>query len=159
MQEMQETLLWSLCQEDALEKETETHSSILAWRITWTEEPGGIQCTGLQRVGHDWSDMAHMCIVRHILFQAKHWAHSLLAAELLARLCQITKPVFPVAFTSKPAFSVAFTSFTLSIKQRENKVILGRTSLYVWDADVLPVLLRNLNFCGLFKMQIFKRRI
>ena len=37
-----------------LEKEMATHSSILAWRIPWTEEPGGLQSTGLQRVGHDW---------------------------------------------------------------------------------------------------------
>ena len=35
-----------------------THSSILAWRIPWTEEPGGLQSTGSQRVGHDWSDLA-----------------------------------------------------------------------------------------------------
>ena len=39
--------------EDPLEKETATHSSILAWRILWTEEPGGLQCMGLQRLGHD----------------------------------------------------------------------------------------------------------
>ena len=37
-----------------LEEGTATHSSILAWRIPWTEEPGGLQSTGLQRVGHDW---------------------------------------------------------------------------------------------------------
>ena len=37
-----------------------THSSILDWRIPWTEEPGGLQSIGLQRVGHDWSDLAHM---------------------------------------------------------------------------------------------------
>ena len=37
----------------ALEKETATHSSILAWRIPWTEEPGGLQSMGLRRVGHD----------------------------------------------------------------------------------------------------------
>ena len=37
-----------------------THSSILAWRIPWTEEPGGPQSIGLQRVGHDWSDLVHM---------------------------------------------------------------------------------------------------
>ena len=40
--------------EDSLEKATATHSSILAWRIPWTEEPGGLQSMGLQRVGHDW---------------------------------------------------------------------------------------------------------
>ena len=40
-------------QEDPLEKGMATHSSILAWRIPWTEEPGGLQSKGLQRVGHD----------------------------------------------------------------------------------------------------------
>ena len=42
-----------LGQEDALEKEMATHSSILAWKIPWTEEPGGLQSMGLQRVRHD----------------------------------------------------------------------------------------------------------
>ena len=41
--------------EDPLEKETAIHSSILAWRIPWTEEPGRLQSTGSQRVGHDWA--------------------------------------------------------------------------------------------------------
>ena len=50
---MQETLVRSLGREDPLEKEMATHSSILAWRIPWTEEPSGLQSTGLQRVGHD----------------------------------------------------------------------------------------------------------
>ena len=50
---MQETWVQSLGQEDPLEKETATHSSILAWRIQWTEEPGGLQSMGSQRVGHD----------------------------------------------------------------------------------------------------------
>ena len=43
----------SLGQEDPLGKGKATHSSILAWRIPWTEEPGGLQSTGLQKVGHD----------------------------------------------------------------------------------------------------------
>ena len=43
----------SLGQEDLLEEEMATHSSILAWKIPWTEEPGGPQSTGSQRVGHD----------------------------------------------------------------------------------------------------------
>ena len=50
---MQETWVRSLGQEDPLEKEVATHSSILAWRIPWTEESGGLQSTGSQRVGHD----------------------------------------------------------------------------------------------------------
>ena len=50
---MQETWVQSLGQEDPLEKKMATHSSILAWRIPCTEEPGGLQSMGLQRVGHD----------------------------------------------------------------------------------------------------------
>ena len=43
-----------------LKKGMATHSSILAWRIPWTEVPGGLQSMGLQRVGHDWSNLARM---------------------------------------------------------------------------------------------------
>ena len=49
----QETRAPSLGQQDPLEKEMTTHSSILAWRILWTEKPGGLQSTGSQRVGHN----------------------------------------------------------------------------------------------------------
>ena len=50
---MWETGVQSLGQEDPLEKEMATHSSILAWKIPWTEEPGRLQSMGSQRVGHD----------------------------------------------------------------------------------------------------------
>ena len=50
---VQETWVRSLGWEDPLEKEMATHSSILAWKISWTEEPGGLQSMGSQRVGHD----------------------------------------------------------------------------------------------------------
>ena len=50
---MQETRVPSLGQEDPLEKGLATGSTILAWRIPWTEEPGGLQSRGSQRVGHD----------------------------------------------------------------------------------------------------------
>ena len=52
---MQETWVQSLGREDPLEKEMVTHSSILAWRIPWTEKPGRLQSMGLQRVRHDWA--------------------------------------------------------------------------------------------------------
>ena len=52
MQEMQETRVLSLGQEDPLEEEMATHLTILAGMIPWTEEPGGLQCTGSQRVRH-----------------------------------------------------------------------------------------------------------
>ena len=50
---MQETQVRFLGWEDPLQEGTATHSSILAWRTAWTEEPGGLQSTGSQRVGHD----------------------------------------------------------------------------------------------------------
>ena len=58
MQEMQETGIWSLGQEDTLEKEMATHSSILAWEIPWTEEPGGLQSMGCKE--SDTTEHTHM---------------------------------------------------------------------------------------------------
>ena len=62
---MKETWIQSLGREDRLEKEMTTHSSTLAWRISRTEEPGGLQSMGPQRVGHDWMtlslEMAQFC--------------------------------------------------------------------------------------------------
>ena len=52
---MQETRVWSLSQEDSLEKGMAIYSSIFAWRIPWRWEPGGLQSMGLQRVGHNWA--------------------------------------------------------------------------------------------------------
>ena len=52
---MQETHIWSLVQEDPQEEEMATHSSIFAWKISWTEEPGGLQSVGSQRVKHYWA--------------------------------------------------------------------------------------------------------
>jgi len=53
---MQETQVRLLGHEDPLEEGLATHSSVLAWRIPWTEEPGGLQSTGSPRVGDDLSD-------------------------------------------------------------------------------------------------------
>ena len=57
---MWETWVQSLGREDPLEKETATHSSILAWRIPWTEEPGRLQPMGSQRVRHDWATLPYL---------------------------------------------------------------------------------------------------
>ena len=54
MQETQEMWVSSLDQEDPLEKKMAIHSNILTWKIPWTEESGGLQSMGLQKVGHDW---------------------------------------------------------------------------------------------------------
>ena len=58
--QMQEMWVWYLGQEDTLKQLMATHSSILAWRMPWAEELGGLQSRGSQRVGHDWSDLAHV---------------------------------------------------------------------------------------------------
>ena len=78
-----------------LEEEMATHSSILAWRIPWSEEPGGLQSMGSQRVGHDWSDLSHSILVsvlKHcgvvlpvsgILINISYHTHSFVSATLL----------------------------------------------------------------------------
>ena len=58
MQGMQDRRVQPLSWEDFLEEEMATHSSVLAWKVPWTEEPGGIQSMGSQRVRQDWSDPA-----------------------------------------------------------------------------------------------------
>ena len=60
---MWETWVRSLDQQDPLEKGMATYSSVLAWRILWTEEPGGLQSMGSQRVGHDWATNTHTQLI------------------------------------------------------------------------------------------------
>ena len=69
--------VWSLGWEDLLEKGMATHSSILAWRIPWTEEPGGLRSIGPQRVGHDWSDLAHTHSITYIIYLVSCLVYSL----------------------------------------------------------------------------------
>ena len=64
---MRETWVWSLGWEDLLEKEMATHSSILAWKIPWTEEPGRLQSMGSQRVGHDWGTFPLLYFINVVL--------------------------------------------------------------------------------------------
>ena len=68
----QERRVSSLGQEDPLEEGMATYSSILAWRIPWTEEPGGLQSIGLQRVGHHWGDLARTHMILTIV-NRKFW--------------------------------------------------------------------------------------
>ena len=64
---MQEMQVRSLGQEDSLEEGMTTHTSILSWRVPWTEEPDGLQSIGLQRVRHDGSNLA--CIHRRAFLE------------------------------------------------------------------------------------------
>ena len=70
---MQEMQVGSLVQEDLLEKEMAAHSSVLAWKIPWTEEPSRLQSMGLQRVGYNWATSlfilpTKVCLVKAMLF-------------------------------------------------------------------------------------------
>ena len=68
------TRVQSLSREDPLEEEMATHSSILAWRIPWREEPGGLQSMGSQKVRHNWSGLAHMHILPTLGIWAWYWS-------------------------------------------------------------------------------------
>ena len=79
--------------EDPLEEEMATHSSHVAWRIPWTEEPGGLQFIGLPRVRYDWSDWARRSTMRTSPGKASQWRrhverelHSPSQASILAEL-------------------------------------------------------------------------
>ena len=72
MQETSETWVQSLGLEDPLEEGMATYSSILAWRVPWTEEPGWLQLIGSQRVRHDWSDLVHTHSQRQVTETDSH---------------------------------------------------------------------------------------
>ena len=69
---MRETWVRSLGREDPLEKEMVAHSSILAWRIPWTEEPGRLQSMGSQRVRHDWTSL-HFMVFPVVMYECESW--------------------------------------------------------------------------------------
>ena len=70
---MQETWVQSLGLEDLLEKDMVIHSSILAWRILWTQEPGGLQSIRLQKVGHDWATNIYTHTIVFWILQLCRW--------------------------------------------------------------------------------------
>ena len=104
---MRETWVQSLGQEDPLEKEMATHSSPLAWRIPWMEEPGGLQSMGLQRVGHDWATSLSLFAIR---------VGSSVYLRLLIFLLAILIPAWA---SSSPAFHMMYSAYKLN-KQGDN---------------------------------------
>ena len=90
---VRETWVRSLGWEDPLKEEMATHSDILAWKIPWTEEPGGLQSTGLQRVEHDWANnsflIAQPCFATFLCFQ-------LVRVLQKCCLCSVSIPSFPI---------------------------------------------------------------
>ena len=106
---IQETDVWSLGQEDPLEKERATHCSILAWRILWTEEPGGLPSIVLQRVGHKrlksnkyWLMMSNIFLYVYLPFLYPLWWNTsfISFAHLLIGLFGVCLFFLPLNFQS-----------------------------------------------------------
>ena len=111
---MWETRLRSLGQEDPLEKEMATHSSIFAWRIPWMEEPGGLQFTGSQRAGHDWTEsfITDMNILINISWFM--WTHISLGFYLCVKLKKFQIFLFHICSWEVHHQSISHFSFMLS---------------------------------------------
>ena len=106
---LQETWVQSLGQKDPQEKGMATHCSILAWRIPWAEEPGGLQSMGTQRVGHDW-------VTKHSITVSvlDTFHHSLLKTPITSFFPDTPLSPFSWFPSSSSGFSVStlFTDFS-----------------------------------------------
>ena len=96
---MREAWVWSLGWEDPLEENTATHSSILAWKIPWTEEPGGLQSTGSQRVEHEWT-YTHTAEFACLSQRQAVLPCPFILAEFPPRLSSVLQLIFPETINS-----------------------------------------------------------
>ena len=110
---MRETGVWSLGQEDPLEKEMATHSSMLVWRIPWTEEPGGLQSMGSQRVGHDWATSLHFTSIGA---SGTLGVHKILSSSLSVAAA---KMLFAFSVLFFPVCTVEFSRSCMILQQIE----------------------------------------
>ena len=115
---MWEIWVRSLGREDSLEKEMATHSSILAWRIPWMEEPGKLHSMGLQGVGHDWAASLSLSFFQHLpycsLILESIRSASLVVALKILCLCLWLILKFPFVFFSHIYYDVPGYSFDLT---------------------------------------------
>ena len=132
MQEMPGTCVRSLCQEVPLEKEMATHSSMLAWRIPWTEEPGRPQSMEPQRVRHDWVSVIYFTGGR----VDRDWVKSEHELQLYKQdfACTQTKDCFhvPEPSTFEKRFSDFWTLWRLTIEQ----IMMGKWEVRTWHSEV-----------------------
>ena len=113
MQETQETHVWSLGQEDPLEKEMETCLSLLAWEISWTEEPGDLQSMGSQRVGHDWAARAYSAFQDRLSRKSVKARRKLLMQTWWIHILKFLKDLF-LPWNAMPNFPTTVNNFWLS---------------------------------------------
>ena len=108
---MQETQVRSLGWEDALEKEMAAHSSILAWKIPWTAEPGRLLFMGSQKVGHDWATSLSLSLLLSAI--------RMVSSAYLRLLIFLLDILIPAYASSSPAFLVMYSAYKLN-KQVDN---------------------------------------
>ena len=108
---MWEPWIWSLDWENPLEKGVATHSSTLAWRIPWTEEPGWLQSMGSQRVGHDWVTFTHSAF---FMVQLSHPYMTTGKTKALTIRTFVSK-VMSLLFNTLSGFLIAFLSRSKSL--------------------------------------------
>ena len=114
---MWETQVWFLGWEDPLEMEMATHSSTLAWKIPWMNEPGRLQSTGSQRVGHNWAtSLTHSRFVIAFLPRRKHLLISWLQYVVLQMHSSITNALFLISSGVSPnCFLIKNSHFPLKM--------------------------------------------
>ena len=118
---MQETQFQSMSQEDPLEKGMATHSSILAWRIPWTEEPGRLQSVGSRRVRHDWATSFH--------------CHFMVSKYIYMSLFPVFRGIAAVLWT----FVWSFSPETLSFLLFQLGFWVLRCLFYDWSYNALAI--------------------
>ena len=125
---LQEKRVWPLSQKDPLEEGTTTHSSILAWRIPWAEDPSGLQSIGSQRVRHDWSNWA--CTHTHGTKKVFNYKTDLWAgAEMVAVIYPV---IYPCACMVSN-FSRAWLLVTLWTVGRQAPLSMGLSKHEYWS--------------------------
>ena len=141
---MQETQVRSLGQEDALEKGMVTHPSILAWRIPWTEEPGGLQSMESQRVGYNWA-------YTHHLFSSVQFSRSVESDSLRPHESKHARPpcpsltpgVHPNSCASSrwchPAISSSVVPFSSCLQSLPASGSFPMSQLFAWSGQSIGV--------------------
>ena len=127
----QESQVWSLGQEDPLEEGMETHSSVLAWRIPWTQEPGGLQSMRSQRRGHDWAtntSTTHWCFWLP-------WKLSWYRIRMECRRPQFDSWVGKICWRRDRLPTPVFLGFPCSSADKESAHNVGDLSLIPWRRE------------------------
>ena len=121
----QETWVWSLGQEDLLEKKMVIHSSILAWEIPWIEEPGSLQSMGLQRVKHDWATNIVIwthCIAQRTLLNVMTWMGRKFKRERI-----YVYPLFCCTLENNSTLYSNYTPIKINLKKSYAEVLASST--------------------------------